>query len=462
MLSGHISGGNIYIDNSVLSKFNMGYNPSCDCLLSVVEYTQQVLGPSVSSIVSEYEESLERIIGLNQSLEDYIEDEYKKLRLGVTYVTYATKSDFEIAHELQEKYNIYIIKEQNMIALSCECRDDICCRIVYDNKYCDTHYTPYSYELLRSGFCSDVEAQLPGYKIEKTLNISSDKISYYLIACATYLYCKEKRYTGFDYMTSRLCGLLGYGDFNPWYAINDNPLYYQPYTARDSGRDMDAHVKAHHRMKDLMHKSSMTKQQKRSMAQHSQTSWIMDLTRGTCRALRGEKYDTLDEMGQKWLERQIKDGLCDVFFVYRDWAEGPLQSGDSVGIICWYENGDKRYTTIDIDDEDKTFLTERPLFDPGYRKPELLDNSEHFYNVLKKMASIADYGPTRLWGDHYRIAASEVKKGNLLNAVELSYTGGGMGSWHDTPNGTMPDTKELNLQLDIEREHAVMYAVNNS
>ena len=456
--------GNIYNDDQVLTTLEMGYNPAADCPFPMVEFAQQKLKPSVFEIANAYAQSLEGILGMGLSLEKYIEGEHLNLSKGITYVTYSTKDEFGIAHKLLEKYNVdaIIIKEQNLMALSCEYTDDIICRIVYDDKYVDAHYCPYSYELLRSGFCSDLEANAPRYRVEKTYRIRNNEIVFFLLACATYLYCQKKRYTGVSYMSSRPWGLRGYGDFYPWYAINDNPLNYQPYSSRNSGADMNAHVKAHHRMQELTQKHSMSKQQKRSMAQHSQTSWLMDLTMASRRALRGIEDNTLDEMGRKWLEHQIKDGLCDVLFVYRDWAEGPLLSGDSIGIICWYKNGDKRYTTIDVDDEDKPFLTERPLSESEYSKPKLLDNSEQFYNVLVKMANTASYGPTSFWGDQYRSAASEVKKGNLLKAAELSQSGGGMGSWYDTPMATMPDMKDLNLQLGTEREHAVMYAVNNS
>lgn len=456
--------GNIYNDDQVLTTLEMGYNPAADCPFPMVEFAQQKLKPTVFGIANAYAQSLEGILGMGLSLEKYIEGEHLNLSKGITYVTYSTKDEFGIAHKLLEKYHVdaIIIKEQNLMALSCEYTDDIICRIVYDDKYVDAHYCPYSYELLRSGFCSDLEANAPRYRVEKTYRIRNNEIVFFLLACATYLYCGKKRYTGFDYLPNRPWGLRGYGDFNPWYAINDDPVEYQPFKARDSGRDMDAHVKAYHHMKELMHKKYSSVDQKRSMSQHNHTSWLMGLTMAARRALRGIEDNALDEMGRKWLEHQIKEGLRDVFFVYRDWAQYPLQSCDSIGIICWYENGNRCYTTIDVDDEDQPFLTERPLSDPGYMKPKLSDNSEQFYNILIKMANTASYGPTSFWGDQYRSAASEVKKGNILKAVELSKTGGGMGSWYDTPMATMPDTKELNLQLGTERERAVMYAVNNS
>ena len=456
--------GNIYNDDSVLPQLDMGYNPAADFPLPMVELAQQELKPTVFGIANAYAQSMEGILGMGLSLEKYIEGERLNLSKGITYITYSTKNEFDIAHKLLEKFDIdgIIIKEQNLMALSCEYDDDICCRIVYDDKYVDAHYCPYNYELLRSGFCSDLEANAPFNRVEKAYRIRNNEIVFFLLACATYLYCQKKGYSGFDYLPCSAWGQRRGEAINPWYAINDDPVEYQPFKARDSGRDMDAHVKAYHHMKELMHKKYSSLDQKRSMAQHSQSSWLMDLTMTVRRALRGIEYKTLDEMGRKWLERQINDGLCDVFFVYRGWAQYPLQSCDSIGIICWYDNGDKRYTTIDVDDEEKPFLTERPLSEPEYIKPKLLDNSEQFYNVLIKMANIASYGPTSFWGDQYRSAASEVKKGNLLKAFELSQTGGGMGSWYDTPMAAMPDTKELNLQLGIEREHAVMYAVNNS
>lgn len=197
--------GNIYNDDQVLTTLEMGYNPAADCPFSMVEFAQQKLKPTVFGIANAYAQSLEGILGMGLSLEKYIEGEHLNLSKGITYVTYSTKDEFGIAHKLLEKYNVgaIIIKEQNLMALSCEYTDDIICRIVYDDKYVDAHYCPYNYELLRSGFCSDLEANAPRYRVEKTYRIRNNEIVFFLLACATYLYCGKKRYTGFDYMPSR-------------------------------------------------------------------------------------------------------------------------------------------------------------------------------------------------------------------------------------------------------------------
>lgn len=248
---------------------------------------------------------------------------------------------------------------------------------------------------------------------------------------------------------------------HPWYTINDDPLCYEPYTARDSGADMNAHTKAYHRRQELMHKKSLSKQQKRSLIQQKHTNWLMTITMAARKALCGENEYSLDDNSREWLDNQIKSGLNDVFFVYRDWADGILLPGDKVGIVCWYEDGRKLYTTIDVDENEEPFLTERPLYDSGYSKPKMDDNREQFVGVLLKMASYAYNGPTTFWGNQLSRAVAEAKKGNLLEAVELSKIGGGMGSWYDTPMGLMPEMKEINLQLGYEQDYAVLYYVNN-
>lgn len=209
--------GNIYNDDQVLTTLEMGYNPAADCPLSMVEFAQQELKPTVFGIANAYAQSLEGILGMGQSLEKYIEDEHLNLSKGITYVTYSKKDEFDAAHKLLKKFDIdgIIIKEQNLMALSCEYNDDICGRIVYDDKYVDAHYCPYSYELLRSGFCSDLDANVPNYRVEKTFRIRDNEIVFFLLACATYLYCQKKRYRGFDYLPCSTWGQRRDGGLSP-------------------------------------------------------------------------------------------------------------------------------------------------------------------------------------------------------------------------------------------------------
>lgn len=114
--------GNIYNDDQVLTTLDMGYNPAADCPFPMVEFAQQKLKPTVFGIANAYAQSLEGILGMGLSLEKYIEGEHLNLSKGITYVTYSTKDEFGIAHKLLEKYHVdaIIIKEQTLIALSCE------------------------------------------------------------------------------------------------------------------------------------------------------------------------------------------------------------------------------------------------------------------------------------------------------------------------------------------------------
>ena len=246
----------------------------------------------------------------------------------------------------------------------------------------------------------------------------------------------------------------------PWYAVNDDPMRYEPFNARESGADGKAHIKAYHRMQELWREANTSKEDKRRTVQREQTSWLIVITKAIRGTLHNGKPYT-DNDSRKWFEKKLAAGLTDVFFVNGDWAKGPLQTDDIVGIICWYNNGEKRYTTIDIDEEDKPYLTEKGLLDTGYQKPEISDNRLQLERVLRHLAIIADANtPTRGWGNYFRRAASEAKDGDLLEAVSLSQTGGGIGSWYDTPAIDLEETKLLNHQLYIERQHAVIYAVN--
>lgn len=246
----------------------------------------------------------------------------------------------------------------------------------------------------------------------------------------------------------------------PWYAVNDDPMEYQPFSARSSGADGKAHAQARRERERLRMNTSVSKDTKRMMAQNRQMRWLIVITKAVRKALRESlPYEDVDS--QEWFGRQSEVGLCDVCFVFGEWARGVLQPCDKTGIICWYANGDKRYTTIDVDDDGKAFLIERQLLDVSFEKPQLSDNSESFANVLLRMADVADScALSDSWGDNFRRAAAEAKDGDLTKAYYLSETGGGMGSWYDTPAMQMEETRRLNQELFAERRHAMMYAAN--
>lgn len=247
------------------------------------------------------------------------------------------------------------------------------------------------------------------------------------------------------------------GTLTPWYAVNDDPWLYHPLTARESGADWEAHCRGNRNRNEMNRQASLTKEQKRSMVQSSSRRWLIDITIATRKALhKREPYSHSDT--REWYERQKSAGLKDVFFVFDDWAKGVLQAEDRLGIICWYAFGKTSYTTISVDDYDKTVLIEKQLLIPRYKKPELHDNSEALFQVLMQLADWSKGLP--YWEGFFLKAANTAKEGNLMKAYEQSQTGSGMGSWMDTPIATDPKTRQLNQRLYDERSHALMYAIN--
>ena len=65
--------GNIFNDDQVLTTLEMGYNPASDCPFSMVEFAQQKLKPTVFGIANAFAQSLEGLMGMELSLEKYME-----------------------------------------------------------------------------------------------------------------------------------------------------------------------------------------------------------------------------------------------------------------------------------------------------------------------------------------------------------------------------------------------------
>ena len=85
--------------------------------------------------------------------------------------------------------------EQHLMALSCDNHDDICCRILYGDKFCDAYYSPYVCRVLNAG-----NLPVPGdleYKVEKTYKLPDREIMSFMLACATLRYCSDKHYREF-------------------------------------------------------------------------------------------------------------------------------------------------------------------------------------------------------------------------------------------------------------------------
>lgn len=235
----------------------------------------------------------------------------------------------------------------------------------------------------------------------------------------------------------------------PWYAINDDPKLYDPYTARESGADGVAHKKAY----DLEWELSRAEYNNRVNTKSYGINWLREITKAARNSLhRGMAYTEDDS--RMWFEIQEEKGLCDVFYFYDEWAQVPLQPDDKHGIICWYTNDKTRYFTFAADEDHNLVLVEKELVDENYKKPELADNSQQFVDVLLEMANRSE----GFWSENFSKAAQKVREGDLISAINLSETGGGIGSWYDTIY--FESARELTNRLHEERHHALLYSIN--
>lgn len=179
--------------------------------------------------------------------------------------------------------------------------------------------------------------------------------------------------------------------------------------------------------------------------------WLRTITRAARYSLHnGQPY--ADAKSREWFESQSAKGLRDVYYFYDEWAKAPLQPGDKHGIICWYASSNPCYFTFSVDDKARLSLVEKSLTENLYQKPVLKDNTQEFVSILTKMASY--YEGT--WGEKFLQAAQKAREGNLMEAVALSQTGGGIGSIYDMPYFD----RNLTDKLFDERHHALLYSVN--
>lgn len=180
-------------------------------------------------------------------------------------------------------------------------------------------------------------------------------------------------------------------------------------------------------------------------------SWLRDITRSARNSLHdGQPY--AEAKSREWFESQRARGLRDVYYFYDEWAKAPLQPGDKHGVICWYYSCNPRYFTFVVADDAQLSLVEKPLTDNLYQKPALTDNTQQFVDILMKMVSYSE----GMWSDNFWKAAQKAREGDLMEAVALSQTGGGIGSFYDTPYFN----RELTSKLYEERHHALLYSVN--
>ena len=180
-------------------------------------------------------------------------------------------------------------------------------------------------------------------------------------------------------------------------------------------------------------------------------NWLQEITRSARNSLHdGQPYAEAES--SEWFENQRSRGLRDVFYFYDEWAKAPLQPGDKHGVICWYYSCNPRYFTFVVGDDAQLSLIEKPLTDNLYQKPVLTDNTKEFEEILMEMANSSG----GMWRDNFLLAAQKAREGDLMEAVSLSQTGGGIGSFYDTPYFN----RELTSKLYDERHHALLYSIN--
>lgn len=179
--------------------------------------------------------------------------------------------------------------------------------------------------------------------------------------------------------------------------------------------------------------------------------WLRAITRAALYSLHNWK-PYADAKSRGWFDSQRAKGLRDVYYFYDEWAKAPLQPGDKHGIICWYAGSNPCYFTFAVDNKAQLSLVEKTLTDNLYQKPVLKDNTQEFVSILSRMASY--YGG--MWGEKFLQAAQKAREGDIMEAVALSQTGGGIGSIYDMPYFD----RDLTHKLYEERHHALLYSVN--
>ena len=192
--------GNLYNDEKVIDTIDIGFDPTGDHPLELVEMCRKEIRFCAFDIANAYAKSVEAILSLYSSYTDYVNKNWRDLRTSVVYVTYTNREDYHSVKSLLDGYGIQATyyMEQHLMALSCDYRDDYCCRILYENKFSDAHYTPYVCAILDAGQYSSTTVFKN--KVEKTLRVRNEEIVYFLLACATQCYfTNNKRYPYLSY-----------------------------------------------------------------------------------------------------------------------------------------------------------------------------------------------------------------------------------------------------------------------
>jgi hypothetical protein len=189
--------GNVYVDDKVEYTIFTGYDPVSDAHSALIEQCRNEIRPCAFYLANAFAQSVETFLALHASPIEYIEKNWSDLRKGKVYVIYTDGYELALVKKTLELYdvNAACYFEQHLMALSCDNHDDICCRILYGDKFCDAYYSPYVCRVLNAG-----NLPVPGdleYKVEKTYKLPDREIMSFMLACATLRYCSDKHYREF-------------------------------------------------------------------------------------------------------------------------------------------------------------------------------------------------------------------------------------------------------------------------
>lgn len=191
--------GNVYVDEKVEYTIFTGYDPASDAHSSLIEQCRNEILPCAFDLANAFAQSVDTIFALHATPIEYIEKNWSDLQKGKVYVIYTDSYDLELVKRTLEMYGInatYYV-EQHLMALSCDNHDDICCRILYDDKFCDAYYSPYVCRIKNAGYLP-VPRNLQ-YRVEKTYRLLDSEIMWFMLASATLRYCSDKHYREFLY-----------------------------------------------------------------------------------------------------------------------------------------------------------------------------------------------------------------------------------------------------------------------
>lgn len=205
-----------------------------------------------------------------------------------------------------------------------------------------------------------------------------------------------------------------------------------------------------------------------------ETMAMVELTAAARMALRGSRDFSMrsytSSICTSWFQEASKKGLKDVCLLC------DFESKTPASVMCSYSDGHlSRLSLLYASKQDKLIVEERPRTYKTFERPECNDNASDFMEALLDISYVAVMG----WKDYFLKAAKvlgskdcsyDKQPGTFylpqpyfkyLLAVSLSKTGGGMGSWYDTPNMGSNSFVIATNELHYQRWKALLYVANN-